>query len=61
MSEYVTLLGAEEVRHAASTMTNAAHEMKQAAASLEWVFQRQQQFMNDWLVQFEEILKEHRQ
>ena len=53
MGEYVTLLGAEEVGRAASSMREAAAQMSSAASSIDWANQQQRQFMDDWLVRFE--------
>lgn len=50
MSQYVTLLGAEEVSRAASRMQSAADDMRAAASNLDSILERQQRFMDDWLV-----------
>lgn len=49
MSQYVTLLGAEEVSRAASRLQSAADDMRSAAANLDSILERQQRFMDDWL------------
>ena len=56
MSQYVTLIGAEDVSRAASTMRSAADEMSRAASTMDQAFQSHQQFLNDWLLRFEETL-----
>lgn len=49
MAEYVTLLGAEEVSRAASSMMQAAAEMARAASSIEHSLTQHRQFLDDWL------------
>lgn len=56
MAEYVTLLGAEQVQNAASTMRHAAEDMQRAASSYYETVMQQQRFMNDWLDRFEQIV-----
>lgn len=54
MSErYVTLLGAEQVQSAASTMSHAAGEMKRAADQIDDALRRHSQFLEDWITRFE--------
>ena len=60
MSEYVHLVGAEDVRHAGSQMASAATEMQRAASAIELALERQRLFMDEWLVRFEAALKEPR-
>lgn len=52
----VYLNGSEDVRSAASSMCQAALEMKQAATQIEDALHRNQMFMTDWLYQFENAL-----
>jgi len=40
MAEYITLLGAEQVSNAASTMKSAAHDMAQVVSNFESVLFR---------------------
>lgn len=56
MSQYITLLGAEEVSSAASRMTSAAQQMNSAAASIAWSLEQHQRFMDDWLVRMQDTL-----
>lgn len=56
MSNYVTLLGAEEVSRASGGMQTAAANMNSAASYLDDVLLRHQRFMDDWLIRFEEVL-----
>jgi len=55
--ETITLMGAEEVRQAASTMRNAATEMTRAANTIQESLWQQQKFLEDWLGRFEAILE----
>lgn len=57
MADYITLLGAEDVRSAASAMQRAADEMRQAAGTIDHAMLQQRQFMEDWLYRFEQILR----
>jgi hypothetical protein len=61
MSEYVTLLGAEDVRAAANTIRSAAQTIQQAASSMEAALDRQRIFLDEWLYRFEEAMKNEKQ
>ena len=62
--EYVQLLGAEEVRAAASRMQSAADDIRSAAASLDHtvgftmrnMLEDHQRWMDGWLERFEKIV-----
>ena len=56
MAEYVTLLGAEDVRRAGAEMQRAANDMRNAAGDMQQAVQRQQQVMDDWLARFESVV-----
>lgn len=56
--KYITLLGAEDVRSAASTMRHAAGEMQSAASSIASAFQANERFMDDWLQRFQHAIGE---
>ena len=60
MTEYVHLIGVEQVQSAANQMNHAAEKMQQAASSFEYAMERQRMFMETWLQQFEQILSEHK-
>lgn len=60
MSNYVTLIGAEEVSRAGSSVSSAAREMKEAANTISDALYQQRQFMDDWLLRFETVLKENK-
>ncbi len=53
MADYITLLGAEEVSRAASSMRDAAETMSRAASNFDYSIQANQRFMDDWLARFE--------
>lgn len=57
MADYMTLVGAEDVGRAASSMREAAHEMSQAAASIEHSLFQQRQFMEQWLAEFRDVMQ----
>lgn len=57
MANYTTLLGAEQVQSAASTMRAAADEMQRAATNIDGALERHQRFLDDWLLRFEAIIK----
>lgn len=56
MSDYVTLLGAEQVQTAANTMRSAADEMKRAASEMQYAFENHQRFLAQWLLDYQEVL-----
>ena len=56
MTEYVTLIGAEEVGKAASRMSSAAEEYKRAVMQQSDDFMRHQRFLDDWLARLEQVL-----
>jgi hypothetical protein len=58
--EYIQLIGAETVSQAASSMRQAAEEMKRAASEIDYSLHRHEQFLQEWLQQFESILNEKR-
>ena len=58
MSEYIHLIGAEDVRSAGHNMASAASDMNRAASNFESVFERHQRFMDDWLQRLENILED---
>lgn len=57
MSEYIHLIGAEDVRSAGHQIASAAADMNRAANNFESVFERHQRFMDDWLQRFESIME----
>jgi len=56
MSDYITLLGAEDVQRAASSIRSAAEAMQSAADSLENSLSRNQRFMDDWILRLQEAI-----
>ena len=61
MSEYVTLLGAEDVRSAGHQMVSAADTMRNAAGEIEMSLQREAQSRTEFLCELERILREDRE
>lgn len=57
MAEYVTLLGAEDVRSAGNAMRSAADDMRSAASSIDSTLDRHQRFLDDWLQRFEAAIE----
>ena len=57
MAEFITLLGAEDVRSAGLSIQRAASEMQRAAGSIEESLRIHRLFLDDWLMQLEQILK----
>lgn len=58
MSNYITLLGAEDVQRAGNRMASAADEMNRAAGATEDSLHRHRLFMDDWLSRLEAVLAE---
>lgn len=59
MTEYVTLMGAEQVQSAGSRIASAAEDIRRAAGSLNDYFCRHESFLNEWLGRFEAALSSH--
>ena len=57
MNEYMTLLGAEDVSRAASSMRVASEQMGAAASNMEAALERHQRFLDDWLYRLEEVIE----
>lgn len=51
--DYITLMGAEAVQRAGSTIRQAAGTMQTAANSIYDSLDRHQRFLDDWLARFE--------
>lgn len=58
MSNFITLLGAENVQAAGSAMKNAAGQMIQVAYMIDDSLQRHRLFLDNWLERLEEIYRE---
>jgi len=56
MSNYMTLLGAEDVARAARQIEGAASEIQRAASSIDTTLAQQRQWMDDWLMRFEQAI-----
>lgn len=57
MTEYMHLVGAEDVRSAASTIRNAAEDMRSAANTFSEAVDRQRMFLDEWLQRLEAIME----
>lgn len=55
----VYLSGSETVQSAASTISSAAHDMRQVAMNFDGSVQDLKRFMDDWLIQFRDALENH--
>jgi hypothetical protein len=60
MSEYITLLGAEDVSRAGHNMQSAADTMNRAFGNFDESLRAHQRFMEEWLQTFERILSEYK-
>ena len=56
MSNYITLLGAEQVQNAAYSIKEAANTMTRAADCIDGALQRNRIFLDEWLQRLEAIL-----
>ena len=59
MSEYITLLGAEDVRSAGASMRSAASDMNRASANINEALLQHQRFLDEWLLRFERVLEKN--
>ncbi len=60
MSDYITLLGSDDVRSGGHAIERAAADMNRAAGNFESVLERHHRFMDEWLQTFERILSEYK-
>lgn len=58
MPEYTHLIGAEDVRRAASEIRSAIELFGRNVASFEQAILRHETFLNDWLERFERVFSE---
>ena len=58
MSDYVHLVGAEDVRTAAITMRSAAEQMQSAAMAIDSSLERHQRFLDEWLERFATVTRD---
>jgi len=57
MAEFITLLGADDVRSGGNAIRVAAGVMQSTAASMEDSLHRHRMFLDDWLSRLEEVMK----
>lgn len=58
MTEYMTLIGVEQIQSAARQMQDAAHTIQRSMDYMVEQQRQQQDFMNDWLARFETVIRE---
>ena len=56
MSDFINLLGAEDVRSAGHRMAEAAQKMSEAASSMDYTVEKLRGILDDFLGRFEEIV-----
>lgn len=61
MTEYVHLVGAEEVSRAASTISSAADTMRSAATTIDNTLYEQRQFLDDWLNRLSQVIADSKE
>lgn len=61
MTEYIHLIGADDVRSAGHTMSSAAQEMKRAAGEISYALENHQRFLSNWLQDFATVLEKLKQ
>lgn len=57
MADYMTLLGADDVRAGGNACHHAAERMNQAASSIDSTFEMNARRMDDWLNRFENLVE----
>jgi hypothetical protein len=57
MSEYINLIGAEDVRCAGRSISSAAADMQRAANQITEALVLHQRFMDIWLCQFRQAIE----
>lgn len=57
MSNYMHLVGSEEVSRAASSMREAAHEIQHAASAIDTALHQHRVFLEQWLAEFREVVQ----
>ena len=60
MHDYITLMGSENVVHGGNAIRDGGQSMLSAASQIDESMRRQQIFMDDWLIRFEQILQDNR-
>ena len=59
MSDYMTLMGAEQVQNAGHTIQCSANDFRRSVESLGCYMQRHQEFMQEWLDRLEAVIEFH--
>jgi hypothetical protein len=61
MSEYMHLIGADDVRSAANSMRNAANDMQRAADTIQQAMVTQQRIFDTFLIELRDIMEKKEQ
>ena len=56
MTEYMHLVGTEDVQRAGNVIAGAADNMYRAASNMDEALTRHGRFLDDWLIRLEEVL-----
>ena len=56
MTEFIHLIGSEDVRAAASSIHQSSSSMQSAANQMTEALDKHMLFMNDWMYQLQEVL-----
>ncbi len=59
MTEFMHLVGSEDISRAGSSIIHAAEQINNAASIINESTNRLQLFLNDWLFRLEEVLREN--
>jgi len=61
MTDFIHLIGAEDVSNAGRNISSAASDMQRAAGSIDETFRNFQNFLEEWLIDFKEIVEKTHQ
>ena len=61
MSEYIHLIGAEDVSRAGHNMQSAAERMSSVVSSLDDVLERHRRWADDWLLRLEQVFDKQKE
>ena len=57
MTEFIHLIGSEQVSTAGHNMMRAAEVMSNVSSNMQLVFEEHQRFLDDWLRRYEEVVE----
>ena len=55
-TQYMHLIGTEQIQSAANRMVEAAHEMNRAADTIHFALQRHEQMMQDLMIKMDDLI-----